>query len=301
MSVTRRLIKERDSETIQRLTEFSLRCRVGSFPRALIHKLLERISTSPMCTIELVDDDETVAVAVIVDAISNASGLAILDIIAMDPAIQKSEALRLILSEAESSLRRIKTKPGLEAPIRQPLAECSDVLAQQGFSFAFSNYEMETTPHAPLPEVVPAPRGFTWEVANEQHARSYYEAVSAAMLPVPGGTVGSFEEIRGVLGTDSNRYVLMDQGTVAGFLTLRVEPERRFGYVQLLGRHPSYRGRGLGPVLLTEGMAKLRAQGADYFALDVTATNESALSLYKRFGFEVVAESPTYAKRFEAA
>jgi ribosomal-protein-alanine N-acetyltransferase len=52
--------------------------------------------------------------------------------------------------------------------------------------------------------------------------------------------------------------------------------------------HPTRRGRGLGTTLLREALARARAAGARFLALEVDRANRSALRLYRREGFGVV-------------
>ena len=63
----------------------------------------------------------------------------------------------------------------------------------------------------------------------------------------------------------------------------------------MLGRVPAYRGRGLGPRLVAEGLRVLREAGAGDVNLSVEVSNEQALALYRRFGFEVLTRTPVFA------
>lgn len=50
---------------------------------------------------------------------------------------------------------------------------------------------------------------------------------------------------------------------------------------------PSFRGRGLGEILLTYALHRYRNAGYHRAALAVTATNKAAVRLYKKLGFRV--------------
>ena len=65
-----------------------------------------------------------------------------------------------------------------------------------------------------------------------------------------------------------------------------------------MGRLPAYRGRGLGPRLVAEGLRLLARAGAGDVELQVEADNERALDLYRRFGFDVVARTPVFGIAF---
>ena len=74
-----------------------------------------------------------------------------------------------------------------------------------------------------------------------------------------------------------------------------IVPHGATGELRIVGRLPAYRGRGLGPRLVAEGLRLLAEAGAGDVDLQVEADNERALDLYRRFGFEVVARTPVFA------
>ena len=53
--------------------------------------------------------------------------------------------------------------------------------------------------------------------------------------------------------------------------------------------HPDYRGQGYGRAT-TARLCQSLAEGVDYIGLNVKADNQTAISLYKTLGFEIVAE-----------
>ena len=57
------------------------------------------------------------------------------------------------------------------------------------------------------------------------------------------------------------------------------------GAIQNLGIVPSARGRGLGTALLFQALHGFRCAGLEHGRLEVTAQNEGAIRLYRRFGF----------------
>lgn len=69
----------------------------------------------------------------------------------------------------------------------------------------------------------------------------------------------------------------------------------RRGFVSFVGVLPEWRGRGIGRELLRWGIAYVRVAGAGTIELNVEATNEKALGLYKRTGFTPEVEWPHYA------
>ena len=58
-------------------------------------------------------------------------------------------------------------------------------------------------------------------------------------------------------------------------------------YISIVAVHPSYRGKGLAKALLTAGIQKVREQEVTYISIGVDVVNTPAVSLYRKYGFEV--------------
>jgi ribosomal protein S18 acetylase RimI-like enzyme len=69
-------------------------------------------------------------------------------------------------------------------------------------------------------------------------------------------------------------------GTVQG-----VSDRYGAGSIQNFGIVPPHRGRGLGSALLLQALHGFRRAGLQRAVLEVTAQNEGAIRLYRRFGF----------------
>lgn len=77
---------------------------------------------------------------------------------------------------------------------------------------------------------------------------------------------------------DANRLEYC--GTIQG-----IRASGRYGGIQNVGVTPTHRGRGLGTALLAAAMSGFQQLGLSRAYLEVTAQNERAVKLYKRFGF----------------
>jgi mycothiol synthase len=64
------------------------------------------------------------------------------------------------------------------------------------------------------------------------------------------------------------------------------------GYIGFLGTLPAWRRLGLGRELLRWGIGYVRGRGAGLVELQAETTNERALGLYRREGFEPIVEWP---------
>lgn len=58
--------------------------------------------------------------------------------------------------------------------------------------------------------------------------------------------------------------------------------------------HPDCRGLGLGEAMMRYAIAKTREAGATFMTLEVRPSNASALTLYKKLGFEIMGVRKNY-------
>jgi ribosomal-protein-alanine N-acetyltransferase len=76
--------------------------------------------------------------------------------------------------------------------------------------------------------------------------------------------------------------------SVLGYVVANLVPNhgRPFGHVKDIAVHPDHRGEGVGRELLERALHVLDIHGAESVKLEVRASNEPALALYREFGFE---------------
>jgi ribosomal-protein-alanine N-acetyltransferase len=65
-------------------------------------------------------------------------------------------------------------------------------------------------------------------------------------------------------------------------------------HISTLAVHPAYRGLGIGEQLLQDALSDAVTRGAQVATLEVRVSNDTALNLYRKFGFEVIGERPRY-------
>ena len=78
--------------------------------------------------------------------------------------------------------------------------------------------------------------------------------------------------------------VVHDADTMVGFLLARRWSEQAVGFIDLLGVHPQWRGRGVGSALLRTAFARFAADGLREAQLGVASDNPGALQIYERAG-----------------
>jgi ribosomal protein S18 acetylase RimI-like enzyme len=92
---------------------------------------------------------------------------------------------------------------------------------------------------------------------------------------------------------DPSGFLILEiEGRIAASCWTKVHelhPDR-FGEIYVLSVDPKFQGRGLGRVMLSQGLAALRHKGVQRAILFVDADNASAQRLYGSFGFTVERE-----------
>ena len=86
-------------------------------------------------------------------------------------------------------------------------------------------------------------------------------------------------------------WVALQEGKVAGFVVFRLDADKS-AELAMIAVEPARRGRGLGSALLTYGLEQLVRAGAKRCLLEVRVSNKTAVALYNRLGFSVLARRP---------
>jgi ribosomal protein S18 acetylase RimI-like enzyme len=159
----------------------------------------------------------------------------------------------------------------------------------------FKRYRMEAElrPARPAPELSAGCLWLPWDEAwLETHAEvkwaAFRDEVDAQVFPSLATLSGCRELMRAIV----RKPGFCPQATwlVAGLdgycATVQglCEP-KRCGAIQNLGVVPGQRGHGLGAALLCKAMDGFRRAGMRRVVLEVTADNERAVALYRRYGF----------------
>jgi len=99
-------------------------------------------------------------------------------------------------------------------------------------------------------------------------------------------------------------------GQVVSYIMCRVEYGlsviRRFGlarkgHIISIATMPAHRGKGVGTALIQRAMEEMKKSGCKEVFLEVRVTNDEAVRLYRKLGFEVTGTMQGYYKDGESA
>ena len=268
------------------------------FDGPLLRRLILELTSDPTGVFVVGDDAGVALAAAVIDRTRNVAEAALLHILGVRAPIPEGTFMRLVvepaLAFAAAGGRRALH---VELPAATlPCAGAEPALAQAGFELVYSLFEMCRPHDAPAPPPVEAlPAGWSWAVvdgarADDAHAAlgdMFRDALATQIVPL-----SAFR--RAVLSGDTVWHALLDGDRIAGMLRVGAHGAR--AQLQIVGRVPAYRGQGLGPRLVAEGLRLLSKDGARDVELSVEAQNESALALYRRFGFGIVTRTPIFGR-----
>lgn len=212
---------------------------------------------------------------------------------------------RGLLAEAVAwadALARTGRRSVLSVPLGAKLARHRTWLEGEGFRLAHESLTMRTA-DATYREV-PPPEGTAF---CDWHPGLAVEAIDTmireAFRGIPGIMVMDLESLRERLKTATPpARVLVARGTgdagetVVGLARTRVPDEAGTGFIHLLVREPGWKGRGIGPALLSEACRILSALGAKRFELDVASMNTRAIALYTSHGFATASIEASFVR-----
>jgi ribosomal protein S18 acetylase RimI-like enzyme len=265
------------------------------YDERLLKLLLLELTSDAAGVFVIHDTGGIVLAATVVDRAPNGVGAAGLETLGVRAPLPPAIFARLVVEPAVAFVRaglcralHVALPPG-----RLPAEGAERALTDAGFAHAYDTFEMRRPAAAP-PEPLSLPDGWSWAALDGARADEAHAALAEIFSGAPSANLMPLADFRqGVTSGAARWRVLLVDGRIAGLV--RAVPHGARGEVRIIGRRPAYRGRGLGSLLLAEGLRVLAEAGAGDVDLQVEAENDRALGLYRRFGFEVVARTPVFA------
>jgi ribosomal protein S18 acetylase RimI-like enzyme len=273
----------------------------GLYDAALTRLLVLELTSDPAGVIVIGDDDGPALVATVVDRARNGADAASLETLGVRAPIAAAPFARLVIEPAVAFARAGERRALHVAlpPALMPATGAEQALRDVGFAHAYDTFAMRRAGSAPAPaSPEPLPAGWSWAALDGSRVDEAHAALVEIFRDAPSTNLRPLEDFREAVVSGTSRwYVLLDGDRLAGLAQIALHGAGGAirGEVRTIGRVPTYRGRGLGPHLVAEGLRLLRADGAGDVDLMVEADNERALDLYRRFAFELVARTPVFA------
>ncbi len=264
--------------------------------RALIRRLMCRLTSDLEGVLVWRDALGLAVAATVVDRVSNGADAATLEILGARGSLGGELLAELVVDPGVAFARR-GPRRALHIPLHPWLVEAAAAqpnLEARGFALAYTCFTMRRLSDAVLPDVSELGLGFRWAMLDEGRIEEAHRATAAMFAGAPSASLSPLDDFRRVVTSGPDVWrVLLDGQRIAGMVRVIRLPGNG-GKLGLLGRVPAYRGRGIGPQLVAEGLRVLTELGAREVTLDVEAENDCALDLYQRFGFEVVVRTPVW-------
>lgn len=263
----------------------------------LLRALLLELTSDPAGVVVLEDAGGEIAlVATVVDRVRNGADAAKLETLAVRVPPEASALVRAVVEPAVAFARG-GARRALHVALPASLTGAGgfdEALRAAGFAHAYDSFGMRRPGAAPAPAAPgPLPPAWAWSWIDAARVDAAHAALVEIFRDAPATSAKPLDDFRRAIASGAATWrVLLDGDRIAGLVRPVAHGAR--GEIRIVGRVPGYRGQGLGPRLVAEGLRLLAEGGARDVDLNVEAANERALDLYRRFGFEITARTPVF-------
>lgn len=173
--------------------------------------------------------------------------------------------------------------------------ENADYVLSNGFTVSEGIYHMGRNLHESVSDTL-SPEELEireWKMAEDKEIDEYVQAYNIAFPEKPWSVEGIKHFMLSKLWAVGTTLTAFDQGKIAGSIMLywdednNVNSDINRAYTEQIFVMPEWRGKGLATALINRGMSYLAEKGMDEAQLELRATNENALNLYKKLGYKV--------------
>lgn len=131
-----------------------------------------------------------------------------------------------------------------------------------------------------------------------ENIKDYQRVESAAFLQAPNGGAVEDEELPELLEEYQGNNlagIFYKAGMPSGTYTLRIKDGA--GWIESIGVAPDSQGRGIGRILLNKSIQVLQGKEVPEIKLSVFSSNDRAVQLYLKSGFQVESEHSIWYER----
>lgn len=224
----------------------------------------------------------------------NPSRSANLEIIGWNKAIGANELFACIFSNLPSG------RPA-QATTHETTKPSAEILKKFGFEFLYHSFEMKKD-DVDIP-INQENNEVKLERLSLKTYDEYYKVLVKSFEANLETSIPPLEEMKETFShrlksKPSGTILLILNGKIVGFSSVvQDEVDPKSGEVHMLGILPEVRGKGLGAIALSNAISELSNLGCERCHLTVAAQNQSALSLYKKFGFNIEQTYTSYLRK----
>lgn len=278
-------IQPYNEDILDSILDFCLQNPVRPFySRTQIKRFLTQLVSSNNYIYNIFQNSNQIAVAVLIDKIKNTTNSAILEVIGKKADIDPDFFYQYVFSLLPIDIP-------IQISTHDTLRPSDAVLKKHNFEFMYHSFEM--TKGDVLIPINFENNDLSYEKLNLQNFDMYYHVLVKSFEQNPEISIPSLDEMKKnyhnrIQNNNSGTTLVNLNGKTVGFCSVvKEEGDPRVGEVHMIGVLPEIRGKGLGAKVLAKAISELRLMGCEKCKLMVAVRNQSALDLYKKFGFIV--------------
>ena len=162
----------------------------------------------------------------------------------------------------------------------------------------FHDLHMSRDLNLPIPEAV-LPEGWTIRHVGGEDEFDERVALHREVWQRSKVTLEAYRRMRGVAGytPELDLVAVAPGGTFASYCICWLDPVNKIGEFEPVGTHSAYRGKGLGKIVMLEGLRRLKAFGMQRAIVCSLGSNEASKKLYASVGFRTYNKLYNYTRR----
>jgi ribosomal protein S18 acetylase RimI-like enzyme len=172
---------------------------------------------------------------------------------------------------------------------------CQSAVGEDSWSKVLMRLSAQTTRKG-----FPPPAGFTVRsLAGEKEVESYVE-LHQSVFESKNMTVGWRARTLQHPGYKPELDLVVEapDGSLAAFCICWFDEQSLTGQVEPMGSRQGFRQRGLGRIVIAEGLRRLHSLGAQNIYVETDNYRNAAFRLYRSFGFQVIQDVLVYRKDY---
>jgi mycothiol synthase len=141
------------------------------------------------------------------------------------------------------------------------------------------------------------PHGFSFiHIPDDLHLKTERVNLHRAVWQPSQVTLDAYDVLREspTYSSDLDVVLVTPEGQFAAYALGWFDPRTLIGIMEPVGTHPSYRGQGLGKLVVREVTRRLARMGAERVVIRTPESNRGAVKLYASSGFKVTGHLRDY-------